>query len=67
MKDFDAEIHRIKSKVPKLGAEEEIQKLTELVESHCPVMDTFMRPVAVSGKVFVEKASVEDAIISTVE
>ena len=26
MKDFDAEIHRIKSKVPKLGAEEEIQK-----------------------------------------
>lgn len=37
--------------------EEEILKLTALVESHCPVMDTIMRAVPVNGRVTLEKAT----------
>ncbi|MCW5596746.1 MAG: OsmC family protein [Rhodocyclaceae bacterium] len=31
--------------------EAELRKLIEAVESHCPVLDTLMRPIEVSGKV----------------
>jgi len=30
---------------------EELRKLVQTVESHCPVMDTLMRPMEVTGKV----------------
>jgi uncharacterized OsmC-like protein len=30
---------------------EELRKLVEAVESHCPVLDTLVRPIEVSGKV----------------
>ena len=34
-----------------------IRQLAELVEQHCPVMDTLMRGVSVSGKVEVLKST----------
>ena len=37
-------------------SEDKIRQLTELVEQHCPVMDTLMREVAVTGKVEVQKS-----------
>lgn len=58
---------RFETRIASDEPEEEILKLTALVESHCPVMDTFMRQVPVSGKVIVEKVSAEDAVVSTVE
>ena len=33
------------------ASEEELRKLVEAVESHCPVLDTLVRPIEVSGKV----------------
>lgn len=33
------------------ASEEELRKLVEAVESHCPVLDTLVRPVEVTGKV----------------
>jgi uncharacterized OsmC-like protein len=38
--------------------EEELRKLIEAVESHCPVLDTLVRPVEVSGKVTINGALV---------
>lgn len=38
--------------------EEELRKLIEAVESHCPVLDTLVRPVEVTGKVTVNGALV---------
>ena len=38
--------------------EEELRKLIEAVESHCPVLDTLIRPVEVSGKVTINGALV---------
>lgn len=35
--------------------EEKLRQLAEMVEKHCPVMDTLMREVAVSGKVEIQK------------
>lgn len=35
--------------------EEKIKELAEMVERHCPVMDSLMRAVAVSGKVEVKR------------
>lgn len=35
------------------ASEEELRKLVEAVESHCPVLDTLVRPVEVSGKVMI--------------
>lgn len=37
--------------------EEKIRQLAEMVEKHCPVMDSLMREVAVSGKVEVQKTA----------
>ncbi len=37
--------------------EEKIRELAEMVEKHCPVMDSLMREVSVSGKVEVQKTS----------
>ena len=42
----------LKSSAP----EEELRKLIEAVESHCPVLDTLVRPVEVSGKVTINGA-----------
>ena len=36
--------------------EEKLRQLAEMVEKHCPVMDTLMREIAVSGKVEVLKS-----------
>lgn len=36
--------------------EEKLKQLAEMVEKHCPVMDTLMREIAVSGKVEVLKS-----------
>lgn len=33
------------------ASEEELRKLVEAVESHCPVLDTLVRPIEVTGKV----------------
>ena len=38
--------------------EEKIRQLAEMVEKHCPVMDSLMRAVAVSGKVEVKRSDV---------
>lgn len=38
--------------------EEELRKLIEAVESHCPVLDTLVRPIEVSGKVTINGALV---------
>lgn len=38
--------------------EEELRKLIEAVESHCPVLDTLVRPVEVTGKVTINGALV---------
>ncbi len=37
--------------------EEKIRQLAELVEKHCPVMDSLMREVSVGGKVEVQKTA----------
>ncbi len=37
--------------------EEKIRQLAEMVEKHCPVMDSLMRAVEVSGKVEIKSAS----------
>ncbi len=37
--------------------EEKIRQLTELVEKHCPVMDSLMREISVSGKVEVQRTT----------
>lgn len=44
----------LKSSAP----EAELRKLIEAVESHCPVLDTLVRPIAVSGKVSINGAAV---------
>ncbi len=44
----------LKSSAP----EAELRKLIEAVESHCPVLDTLVRPIAVSGKVTINGAAV---------
>lgn len=36
--------------------DDKIRQLAEMVEKHCPVMDSLMRPVAVSGKVEVRRS-----------
>ncbi len=33
------------------ASEEELRKLVEAVETHCPVLDSLVRPIEVSGKV----------------
>lgn len=38
--------------------EAELRKLIEAVESHCPVLDTLVRPIEVSGKVMINGAAV---------
>jgi uncharacterized OsmC-like protein len=38
--------------------EEELRKLVEAVESHCPVLDTLVRPIEVTGKVTINGAMV---------
>ena len=38
--------------------EEELRKLVEAVESHCPVLDTLVRPIDVTGKVTINGAMV---------
>lgn len=37
--------------------EEKIRELAEKVETHCPVMDSLMRPVEVSGKVEIKRTA----------
>lgn len=44
----------LKSSAP----EEELRKLIEAVESHCPVLDTLARPIEVTGKVTINNALV---------
>lgn len=44
----------LKSSAP----EEDLRKLVEAVETHCPVLDTLVRPVEVSGKVTINGAMV---------
>lgn len=46
-----------KTKIISDESEEKIRQLAELVEQHCPVMDTLMRGVSVSGKVEVLKST----------
>lgn len=42
------------------GSEASVQHLREMVEKHCPIMDTLMRPIPVRGKVNIEQpASLE--------
>ena len=36
--------------------EAELRKLIEAVESHCPVLDTLVRPIEVTGKVTINGA-----------
>lgn len=38
------------------ASEEELRMLVEAVESHCPVLDTLVRPIDVSGKVTINGA-----------
>lgn len=38
--------------------EEELHKLIEAVESHCPVLDTLIRPIEVTGKVTINNVAV---------
>jgi uncharacterized OsmC-like protein len=38
--------------------EEELRKLIDAVETHCPVMDTLVRPIEVTGKVTINGALV---------
>ncbi|MBI5107813.1 MAG: OsmC family protein [Rhodocyclales bacterium] len=38
--------------------EAELRKLIEAVESHCPVLDTLVRPIEVTGKVTINGAAV---------
>lgn len=40
------------------ASEEELRKLVEAVESHCPVLDTLVRPVEVTGKVTINSVAV---------
>lgn len=44
----------LKSSAP----EEELRKLIEAVETHCPVLDTLIRPIEVTGKVTINGAAV---------
>lgn len=44
----------LKSSAP----EEELRKLIEAVETHCPVLDTLVRPIEVTGKVTINGAAV---------
>ncbi|MCF6178890.1 MAG: OsmC family protein [Geopsychrobacter sp.] len=46
--------------------EEKIKELAEMVERHCPVMDSLMRAVAVSGKVEVKRTAGTKEIPSVV-
>lgn len=39
------------------ASEEELRKLVEAVESHCPVLDTLVRPVEVTGKVTINSVA----------
>lgn len=41
--------------------EEKLRQLAEMVERHCPVMDTLSRPVEVSGKVEIRRPQAEAA------
>jgi len=41
--------------------EEKIRQLAEMVEKHCPVMDTLVRKIQVSGKVELQKNSAGDS------
>ena len=38
------------------ASDEDLRKLVEAVESHCPVLDTLVRPIEVSGKVTINGA-----------
>jgi len=38
--------------------EEKIKDLIEIVQKHCPVLDTLVRPVSVTGKVEIKRATV---------
>ena len=38
--------------------EAELRKLIEAVESHCPVLDTLVRPIEVTGRVTINDAVV---------
>lgn len=38
------------------ASEEDLRKLIEAVETHCPVLDTLVRPIEVSGKVTINGA-----------
>jgi len=43
------------SYITKISSQEEnekVEQLVQAVESHCPVLDTLVRPISVSGKVF---------------
>ncbi len=39
------------------ASEEELRKLVEAVESHCPVLDTLVRPVEVTGRVTINSVA----------
>lgn len=38
--------------------EEKIKELIEIVQKHCPVLDTLVRPVSVTGKVEIKQSTV---------
>ncbi|GIK25706.1 MAG: osmotically inducible protein OsmC [Rhodocyclales bacterium] len=40
------------------ASEEELRKLVEAVESHCPVLDTLVRPIEVTGRVTINSVTV---------
>ena len=42
--------------------EAQIQQLREMVERHCPVMDTLMRPIPVRGNVIIKEPAVLPAL-----
>lgn len=43
---------RFETRIESDATSEEIQKLVETVEAHCPVLDTLSRPIDISGTAF---------------
>lgn len=44
--------------------DEKIEQLVKTVESHCPVLDTLVRPISISGKVFHNETEIEADLVS---
>lgn len=44
--------------------DERIEQLVQAVESHCPVLDTLVRPINVSGKVFHNETEISPELVS---